>query len=102
MTPPNMPATTIDIMFGRISRSMIRQLPSPLTSAEETKSFSRSERVCERSTRAGQAQHGRPEAARQKRGEDDQERQAGDDQHHVREEREQVVDPAAEVAGGQT
>ena len=57
---------------------------SPATCAAETKSFSRSESVWERSTRAPQAQpvtvsttHDGPESRLQERGQHDQQRQVG-------------------------
>jgi len=43
-------------MFGRISRNTIRAGLSPLNTAAVTKSRERSDWVCERSTRAPQAQ----------------------------------------------
>ena len=87
---------------------MMRKRLSPLTSAAETKSFSRSESVCERKTRAP---HDQPvtastknevqrSAAAEEADQDDEQRQAGNDQEDIGEEREKVVDLAAEVARG--
>ena len=55
-TDPIQPETTSEVMLGRISKAMMRQVGSPLTRAASTNSLFRSTRVCERSTRAPQAQ----------------------------------------------
>ena len=96
--------------FGRISKPMIRQLRSPVTRADSTKSRLRSDSVWARSTRAPEAQPVmrddqadqhvvRAAPARQEADDHDQQRQRGHDQEDVGQHRQQVVGQAAEVAG---
>ncbi|MCY1556492.1 hypothetical protein D9M68_932480 [compost metagenome] len=60
MTEPMKLMPTMEIRFGKISNSMMRQLGSPSISADFTKSRWRMESVSERVTRTPQAQEVRP------------------------------------------
>ncbi len=48
------------VRFGRISKTMMRQVDSPVARAASTKSRRRSDRVCARSTRAPHAHEVQP------------------------------------------
>ena len=81
---------TIEAMLGRISRNMIRRGRSPVTTTAATKSLPRMDSACDRSTRAEPAQpvivehqDDGAETRWQEGGEDDEQRQAGEQQEHV-------------------
>src|SRR6476620_2897839 len=100
-------AAASEVMLGKISTKMIRNVLSPLTSAAETKSFSRSESVCERRTRAPHAQlvtvrtAMKPRAAAaEEANQHHQQRHGGNDQEDIGDQGKQIVDLAAKVAGG--
>ena len=103
MTLPMKLMPTIEIRLGKISKAMMRQPGSPSISADFTKSRCRIDSVSERVTRTPQAQevNAEDDGDDQRAGladegrEHQQQRQVGDDEDHVGEEGDDLVDHAA-------